>query len=114
MRNFIDTHQVVCAGPFIYAYVEEVIPLSLSLSLTHTHTPVMTDFLYFPGYTKCEVLFQATDVIQTGTIPQGGMDCSGLLFKAGYLNIILNSLLFIHRIGRIRKLKICHSSFPLP
>ena len=24
MRNFIDTHQVVCAGPFIYAYVEEV------------------------------------------------------------------------------------------
>ena len=24
VRNFIDTHQVVCAGPFIYAYVEEV------------------------------------------------------------------------------------------
>ncbi len=24
IRNFIDTHQVVCAGPFVYAYVEEV------------------------------------------------------------------------------------------
>ena len=24
VRNFIDTHQVVCTGPFIYAYVEEV------------------------------------------------------------------------------------------
>ena len=24
VRNFIDTHQVVCTGPFVYAYVEEV------------------------------------------------------------------------------------------
>jgi len=24
VRNFIDTHQVVCTGPFIYAYVDEV------------------------------------------------------------------------------------------
>ena len=24
VRSFTDTHQVVCAGPFIYAYVEEV------------------------------------------------------------------------------------------
>ena len=24
VRNFIDTHQVVCAGPFVYAYVDEV------------------------------------------------------------------------------------------
>lgn len=24
IRNFIDTHQVVCTGPFVYAYVEEV------------------------------------------------------------------------------------------
>ncbi len=24
IRNFVDTHQVVCAGPFVYAYVEEV------------------------------------------------------------------------------------------
>lgn len=24
VRTFIDMHQVVCAGPFIYAYVEEV------------------------------------------------------------------------------------------
>lgn len=26
VRNFIDTHQVVCTGPFIYAYVEEGTP----------------------------------------------------------------------------------------
>ena len=24
VRNFIDTHQVICTGPFVYAYVEEV------------------------------------------------------------------------------------------
>ena len=24
VKNFIDTHQVVCTGPFIYAYVAEV------------------------------------------------------------------------------------------
>jgi cell division control protein 45 len=26
VRNFIDTHQVVCTGPFVYAYVEEGTP----------------------------------------------------------------------------------------
>lgn len=24
VRTFVDTHQVVCTGPFVYAYVEEV------------------------------------------------------------------------------------------
>ncbi|XP_064392878.1 cell division control protein 45 homolog [Halichondria panicea] len=36
IRNFVDTHQVVCAGPFVYAYVEEGTPNVKMFSKPHT------------------------------------------------------------------------------
>ena len=82
MRNFIDTHQVVCAGPFIYAYVEEVcsslsLSLSLSLSISTQLYYITLLHIHVPGYTECEVFFEATDAVKAGSFPEGGVDSSG-------------------------------------
>ena len=37
VRSFIDMHQVVCAGPFLYAHVQEVRPHSKKSTYAQFH-----------------------------------------------------------------------------
>ena len=53
IRNFIDTHQVVCAGPFVYAYVEEV-----RLLCGHPNFWTTESFLIQPASTLVQYAYE--------------------------------------------------------
>lgn len=68
VRTFVDTHQVVCTGPFVYAYIEEVeyVPLTVEPCVPHLVCCV--------GNTQYEVLQSSSDSLQVGQVSPRSVD----------------------------------------